>query len=389
MKGPWGGRIRLASSEGGLAVGADRGLRIIAGGMRGLPLMHGAVMLASRRRMRSRPLYTAALLLSGGEWAWTMCRLLTGARSRDEVSCWVDTLATGAATLLCARALPAELATAQMNFARSDGYLVAAGNAVGLPPAQGALSVGILAASYLVGVKDAGGSVDGSIHLANSIMYVGIFGLWSGLGWLLRRLAVSLDEERAEATCQGEELAVTRERNRMLRLVHDRALQALEHLGTHYADDPRTATRFARGEARRLRRALHTGAVDGHTFLDALDDVAAEFEERGLRVELVIGEVSREPDPLTATAAVDSVREALTNVAKHAGVGKAVVRAVTEAGALVVSVRDHGSGFCAEATPPGFGIAQSIRARVADAGGRADIWSAPGRGTRVVVRIPG
>jgi signal transduction histidine kinase len=89
----------------------------------------------------------------------------------------------------------------------------------------------------------------------------------------------------------------------------------------------------------------------------------------------------------------DAAHEALTNVVKHAGVDRAVVRAATVDDGTRVTVRDHGQGFDpaavqADATGARFGVRQSIKARMADAGGTAVVDSSPGRGTRVELWVP-
>ena len=52
-----------------------------------------------------------------------------------------------------------------------------------------------------------------------------------------------------------------------------------------------------------------------------------------------------------------------------------------------IVVRDHGVGMD-ESDRPGFGITESIRARLAEVGGTGEVWSAPGRGTRVTMIVP-
>ena len=56
---------------------------------------------------------------------------------------------------------------------------------------------------------------------------------------------------------------------------------------------------------------------------------------------------------------------------------------------IAVFVRDRGSGFDpAEVSPDSHGIAESIRGRMARAGGTASIVSAPGEGTEVELVLP-
>ena len=54
---------------------------------------------------------------------------------------------------------------------------------------------------------------------------------------------------------------------------------------------------------------------------------------------------------------------------------------------MMMSVEDEGVGFDHETLPPGFGLF-SIRERLNHLGGRIQIDSAPGAGTRVLVVAP-
>jgi signal transduction histidine kinase len=78
------------------------------------------------------------------------------------------------------------------------------------------------------------------------------------------------------------------------------------------------------------------------------------------------------------------VAEALTNVVKHSQADGAEVSASVEDGMLRVEVRDDGRGG---ADPAGHGLV-GMSDRVAALGGRLDIDSPPGAGTRVTARIP-
>jgi signal transduction histidine kinase len=85
-----------------------------------------------------------------------------------------------------------------------------------------------------------------------------------------------------------------------------------------------------------------------------------------------------------ATAIRDSVREALTNVARHAAVSEASMTVLQDGHRLVVEISDTGVGFDPDQVPPQRrGISESITARMARAGGTATVRSAPGQGTVV------
>ena len=85
------------------------------------------------------------------------------------------------------------------------------------------------------------------------------------------------------------------------------------------------------------------------------------------------------------------VQEAVNNVVKHSGAGRAWVELHADAGLLRVAVRDDGRGFDGGVRPePGsggfglFGMAERLRM----IGGRLSIDSAPGRGTSVTIELP-
>jgi PAS domain S-box-containing protein len=113
----------------------------------------------------------------------------------------------------------------------------------------------------------------------------------------------------------------------------------------------------------------------------AQTQVHVVFKHRGLDQSL---------DPLLAIAVYRVVQEALTNVARHAQAGEAVVAVWTNAHQVVVSIEDQGRGFdldAALAARRSSGLA-GMQERVALLGGRMMIDSAPGQGTRVLAELP-
>lgn len=252
----------------------------------------------------------------------------------------------------------------------------------------------VLAAGYLAAAVLMHGEPPWNV-LPNSLTYyANAIVAWAVARHLLADAAGS-DRNRADAVSRAEELAREREHARHARLLHDRVLQTLETLAKgRWLTDPDFRAHIA-GEAAWLR--AHVEGVDPHRdrdLLAALRLLVQRNTSTGLRVELN-GSQLREDHrwrtalrPEIVDAVVDATQEALTNVAKHAGVDSAVVRAGAAGGVLTVSVLDHGRGFDPGTARRGIGLDQSIRARIAELGGEARIESAPGAGTYVELVVP-
>ncbi|MCT9075154.1 sensor histidine kinase [Streptomyces fulvoviolaceus] len=89
-------------------------------------------------------------------------------------------------------------------------------------------------------------------------------------------------------------------------------------------------------------------------------------------------------------AIFNGVREAVTNVARHAGVREAELRAWTEGDGAVVELSDAGRGFDPESVPARRrGISGSIIGRMHAVGGSASVTSQPDTGTCVQWRWHG
>ncbi|MFG2022416.1 sensor histidine kinase [Streptomyces sp. NPDC048825] len=89
-------------------------------------------------------------------------------------------------------------------------------------------------------------------------------------------------------------------------------------------------------------------------------------------------------------AIFNGVREAVTNVARHAGVREAELRAWAEEDGAVVELSDAGRGFDPESVPARRrGISGSIIGRMHAVGGSASVTSRPGTGTLVQWRWHG
>jgi signal transduction histidine kinase len=105
----------------------------------------------------------------------------------------------------------------------------------------------------------------------------------------------------------------------------------------------------------------------------------------GMRVHV---EHDGEPrlDEATRVTVFRSLRELLINAARHARAGEADVILARSGAELDVVVEDRGIGFDGHATSPGFGLI-SVRERIEALGGRFEIESQVGGGTRAQIAM--
>jgi PAS domain S-box-containing protein len=94
--------------------------------------------------------------------------------------------------------------------------------------------------------------------------------------------------------------------------------------------------------------------------------------------------------PEIETGAYRVIQEALTNIARHAGVNEAEVLVVAGSDTFAITIQDRGKGFdperaqCAGNT---IGL-EGMKERLVLLGGRLTLESGPGKGTRLLVEIP-
>jgi two-component system CheB/CheR fusion protein len=145
---------------------------------------------------------------------------------------------------------------------------------------------------------------------------------------------------------------------------------------------------------RQLTVDLSPPILEGEGLTEALSWLVSRMEEmHGLRVSLVSDKRHQVRDPDTRLLLVQTVRELLFNAVKHSGTQEATIRLSEQDGLWVVEVADEGRGFdptALEELPPeegGFGL-RSLRYRLGLFGGRLEVDSQPGQGTRVIVTLP-
>ncbi|MDW5325397.1 sensor histidine kinase [Plantactinospora sp. KLBMP9567] len=180
------------------------------------------------------------------------------------------------------------------------------------------------------------------------------------------------------------------ERLHHYRRLHDTALATLTAIARggldHRAEDVR---RRCGREADYIRSLVTEDRAEAESTLGAsLAEVVADATGLGLRVHLRSGNVPSQPPRHVVRAVCDAAREALNNVARHAGTGEAWVTVDWYDGVLGVRVVDRGVGFDTDCVSGGFGLHRSIAERMTEVGGELRLFSEPGHGTSVELLWP-
>jgi signal transduction histidine kinase len=227
-------------------------------------------------------------------------------------------------------------------------------------------------------------------------------------GLLLAALAGKISVSAAQRSAERSRLladalgAEERERRTLADALHDHALQnllsarhqlqeageTLAHPALDRADDAIAET------IKQLRDAvfeLHPYVLEEAGLKAALRSIAQQAATRaGLDVRLDLRYENRHPrEPLLFSA----VRELLSNVVRHADASHVSVGLVEREHGVELTVEDDGRGFppqrLAERLADGHVGLASQRFRLEAAGGSMHVAAAPGRGTRVAIRLPG
>jgi signal transduction histidine kinase len=190
--------------------------------------------------------------------------------------------------------------------------------------------------------------------------------------------------ERAAA-----ERARDEERLTQYRLLHDTVLSTLTTIARGDVQVSSQLRQRCAAEADALRSMILGDGRPATPLIAELALVVRHQAALGLHVHSNIGELPQALPAEAATALIGSCREALNNVAKHAGTDEAWLTAWTDQdGSVVISVADRGRGFDPEFIDAGMGVSQSIVARMAEAGGTGTVDSGDGLGTCVELRWP-
>jgi len=221
----------------------------------------------------------------------------------------------------------------------------------------------------------------------------------------LRRQNIELEQANRQLisfTATSEKLAISRERNRLARELHDTLAHSLSAVAVQleaakslWESDQKQAqtmlehslilTRNGLNEARRAIQALRTAPLEDLGLGLALKNLATSTVERvGLALDFLIP-----PDPPALPPDVEYAlyriaEEALINVTQHAGAKSVSLHLDREDQHLVMTIHDDGSGFDINqvSDQEGYGL-RGMRERAEAIGGHLEIESRLGQGTTV------
>lgn len=204
-----------------------------------------------------------------------------------------------------------------------------------------------------------------------------------------------------EHAAQTEDLAVTRERNRLAREIHD----GLGHYLTVIKTQLDAATALLPADPTRARDSVAKAA---NLTAEALDDVRRSVgslrtdatrpplpdslrqlaDTTGLPVTVRVEGNSRPLPPGIEHALFRAAQEGLTNIRKHAAASAAEIELDFRThGGVVLSVTDNGKGEKSPAASAGFGLV-GVRERIEVLGGRVVSGNRPLGGFALTIEVP-
>ncbi|WP_344214426.1 MacS family sensor histidine kinase [Kribbella sancticallisti] len=185
--------------------------------------------------------------------------------------------------------------------------------------------------------------------------------------------------------------SATAERLRLSRSIHDGVLQVLAQVqrrGTAIGGEAVELAALAAEQEVALRTLMATRAATGDR--GRIDLCMLLLPLATPRIDVVVPAEQVLLPTAVATELVAAVKEALSNVDKHAGPDARCWVVVEDLGGeVLLSVRDDGAGTTPDQLDKSghLGVSQSIRGRIADLGGSVTVRTAPGEGTEWEMKV--
>jgi signal transduction histidine kinase len=248
-----------------------------------------------------------------------------------------------------------------------------------------------------------------SVTIGTAILFVAVFAQMRLNEQQARERAEQLTAELEKANVQlaayatqAEELAMTQERNRLAREIHDSLGHTLTTVNVQIeaarvvmGSDPDRAldamnkaqelTQKGLARVRESVAALRESPVRNRPLGEAIASLVRETQSSGIITEF---EVTGEPFALehkVALALYRATQEGLTNVRRHARASRVDVRLDFQQGKVRLEIKDNGVG--AAETNGGFGLL-GIRERMQLLGGTLEIQTGAGKGFRLIATVP-
>ena len=200
--------------------------------------------------------------------------------------------------------------------------------------------------------------------------------------------------------------AVTEERNRLAREIHDTLAQEfagiLLHLeaasgldeATNVSECLARARELARSgleDARRMLLGLRPKSLEGADLAEALRQLAERFS-RDCGINCIFRAIGRrhKVSEEIENELYRVAQEALCNVRKHSRAGSVSILVTYTSAGVGLAIKDNGQGFAMKQLQPrahGFGL-PAMCERASRLGGRLDINSGQGTGTEIRMRVP-
>lgn len=228
----------------------------------------------------------------------------------------------------------------------------------------------------------------------------------------VEQLTVELEganRQLADYASQVEELATTKERNRLAREIHDNlghfltvvnvqleaARAVLKHDPDKALDALEKAQKLTKEGLTAVRQsvsALRESPLDTQSLVDAITALTEETRSAGIVTGFEIKDAKRRLTHQTKLTLYRVAQEGLTNVCKHAHASRVdVTLDYGEADKVRLVVADNGVGMAVPADTSysnGFGLI-GMRERVRMLGGDLEIETAPGKGFQLTAVLPG
>jgi signal transduction histidine kinase len=218
-----------------------------------------------------------------------------------------------------------------------------------------------------------------------------------------RTALAEANQRLRDHAAQVEELATTKERNRLAREIHDSLGHYLTvvnvQIGAAQAilerDRPRALDHLSKAQAltqeglaevRHSVAALRASPTEGRPLPIALAKLAEQWNAAGLRTELVVAGTIRTLSPQINLTLYRAAQEALTNVGKHAHATRVdLCLDFRDEGFVRLTVKDDGVG--SSNSEGGFGLL-GVRERVLLLNGVVRVDTEADKGFSLIVELP-